>query len=116
MSVTEVRLMDDEPFTITVSREGSDVIVAVDGALDPETSLTLRNILSDLVESQGNLSLAVDLSAAVFLDSTAIGVICALERELSSRNGHLVVREPDAAVRQIFETSGLASILVPSTS
>lgn len=110
MSITEV------PFGITVSRENSVVIVSVDGALDPETSPTLRNILVDLVESQGNLSLVVDLSALTFVDSTAIGVICALERELSARNGHLVVREPSPAVRRIFETSGLATILATSTS
>lgn len=109
MSITEV------PFGITVSREDSVVIVAVDGTLDAETSPTLRNILSDLVESQGNLSLVVDLSALTFLDSTAIGVICTLERELASRSGHLVVRDASAAVRGIFETSGLAAILAPAT-
>lgn len=108
MSITEA------PFGITVSREDSVVIVSVDGALDPETSPTLRNILSDLVESQGNLSLVVDLSGLTFLDSTAIGVICTLERTLTARNGELVVREPSSAVRRTFEAAGLATILAPA--
>lgn len=109
MSITEV------PFGITVSREDSVVIVSVEGALDAETSPTLRNILSDLVDSQGNLSLVIDLSSLSFLESTAIGVICTLERTLAARNGELVVREPSPAVRRIFEASGLATICAPAT-
>lgn len=109
MSITEV------PFGITVSREDSVVIVSVDGALDADTSPTFRNILLDLVASQGNLSLVVDLSSLSFLDSTAIGVICTLRRALAARNGHLVVREASPAVRRIFETSDLATILSAAT-
>ncbi len=45
----------------------------------------------------------LDLSVTRFIDSSGLGALIALSKLMTSRQGHLRVMNPQAAVRQIFE-------------
>jgi anti-anti-sigma factor len=58
----------------------------------------------------------VDLEDVGFMDSTGIGVLVSLQRELEERDGSLIVACPDPAVARVFEITGLTESLNVQTS
>jgi anti-sigma B factor antagonist len=100
------------PFALSVRREGAAVVVAVGGELDLDTSPRLRSVLLDLVRDQGNRSLVLDVADLTFLDSSALGVLVTVQRDLAAMAGRLVVRSPSNAVRRVFEITGLDGAIV----
>jgi anti-sigma B factor antagonist len=99
--------LTDVPFALSVRREGSAVVVVVGGELDLDTSPRLRHVLLDLVRAQGNRSIVLDVAELTFIDSSALGVLVTVQRDLAAMDGHLAVRSPSNAVRRVFEITGL---------
>jgi anti-sigma B factor antagonist len=93
------------PFAIT-SREldGDTRVVSIEGELDLSTAPRLKWMLIDLLEAGSN-QLIVDLSDTTFIDSTALGVLVAVNRR-PDLSGPLVIACPQKKVLQIFEFSG----------
>ena len=105
-------MVTDVPFELSVVTEGSTAVVSVGGELDLDTSPRLRNVLLDLVRVQGVREVVLDTATLAFLDSTAIGVLVTVQRDLSAVDGRLVVRSPSNAVRRVFEITGLDQAIV----
>lgn len=101
MSTTEVK------FGFTVARSDSTVIVAITGELDVATVPALRHAVTDLVHDQGNLSIVLDLAAVTFLDSTALGFMVGVHRDLKQRGGRFAVWNPTRSAVRVFEISGI---------
>ena len=99
--------LTDVPFDLRVSDEGAVAVVSVDGELDLETSPRLRQVLLDLVRVKGKRAIVLDCAALTFLDSTALGVLVTVHRDLASVGGRLTVRSASNAVRRVFEITGL---------
>ena len=107
MSVT------DAPFALSVSAsEGAVAVVAVGGELDLSTSPRLRHLLLDLVRVQGKRELVLDCTDLTFLDSTAVGVLVTVQRDLAADGGRLVVRGASNAARRVFAITGLDRAIV----
>ena len=104
--------LTDVPFALSVHREGAAVVVAVSGELDLDTSPRLRRVLLDLVRDQGNRSIVLDVASLTFIDSSALGVLVTVHRDLSAVDGVLTVRSPTNAVRRVFEITGLDRAIV----
>jgi anti-sigma B factor antagonist len=104
--------LTDVPFALSVRREGSAVVVVVGGELDLDTSPRLRHVLIDLVRAQGNRSLVLDMADLTFIDSSALGVIVTVQRDLAAIDGRLTVRAASNAVRRVFEITGLDRAIV----
>ncbi len=79
-------------------------IVSVEGELDLSTAPRLKMMLLDELES-GSRRLVVDLSLTTFMDSTALGVLVAVNRR-DELEGPLTIVCPGEKVLQIFEFSG----------
>jgi anti-sigma B factor antagonist len=79
-------------------------VVAVEGELDLSTAPRLKWMLVDSLEAGGS-QLVVDLSLTTFMDSTALGVLVAVNRR-PDLDGPLAIVCPKENVRQIFEFSG----------
>ena len=97
----------DAPFALSVRREHAVVVVAVAGELDLDTTPQLRHVLLDLVRAQGETAIVLDVAELTFLDSSALGVLVTVVRDLEAMKGRLVVRSPSNAVRRVFEITGL---------
>ena len=100
------------PFDLRVATAGSTAVVSVGGELDLDTSPRLRKVLLDLVRVQGMREVVLDTAALTFVDSTALGVLVTVQRELSAVDGRFVVRSPSNAVRRAFEITGLDQAIV----
>ncbi len=82
-------------------------MVSVEGELDLSTAPRLKWMLTDALES-GAERLVADLSQVGFMDSTALGVLVAVQRKLTAGVRMAVVCTSEK-VLQIFEFSGIDS-------
>ncbi len=80
-------------------------VVAVEGELDLTTAPRLKWMLVDAIES-ARTRLVLDLSATTFMDSTALGVLVVVNRNLHPGAAMAIVC-PNANVLRIFELSGM---------
>lgn len=78
--------------------------ISVQGELDLSTAPHLKWTLLDALQ-EGSSRIVVDLSDVKFMDSTALGVLVAVNRNAALERPLAIVC-PAGTVRQIFEVSG----------
>jgi anti-sigma B factor antagonist len=83
-------------------------VISVEGELDLSTAPRLKWMLIDSLQA-GQSQLVVDLSQTSFMDSTALGVLVAVNRSLDA-DAALAIVCPRAAVLRIFELSGMDGV------
>lgn len=87
--------------------DGDTAVVSVEGELDLSTAPRLKWMLMDVLESRIDHVVA-DLSLVGFMDSTALGVLVAVQRKLTGGQRLALVCTSEK-VLQIFEFSGIDS-------
>ena len=83
-------------------------VISIEGELDLSTAPRMKWMLIDSLEA-GHSRLVVDLSLAVFMDSTALGVLVGVKRSLDP-GARLAIVCTRATVLKIFEFSGLDGV------
>lgn len=71
----------------------------------------MRERLADLIQSQGNLSVVLDLHRVSFIDSSGLKAIVTAHKWLQARGGRLRLVGPNKPTRKIFEITGLTQVL-----
>ena len=94
---------------LDVSEHGDITVLAVRGEVDVYTAPRLREKLVELV-SQGKQSIAVDLEAVDFLDSTGLGVLVGGLKRLRSHGGDLSLVCTQHRILKVFEITGLTKV------
>ena len=92
--------------TLNTRTEGEHTVLAVSGEVDVYTAPALRDRIADLLDS-GQHQLVIDLGGVEFLDSTGLGVIFSLYRQLTPAGGQVVfasVSRPVQVVVQLTRT------------
>jgi anti-sigma B factor antagonist len=84
-------------------------VVSIEGELDLATAPRLKWMLIDALEA-GHEELVVDLSLTTFMDSTALGVLVGVNRNLGDARMAIVCAQ--STVLRIFEFSGLDGMFV----
>ena len=79
--------------------------VRLNGAVDIAVAGELRRELVKLVRD-GHTRLLIDLSDVNFIDSTGLGVLLHIVKQLQPRSGRLAVACPDPTMRRLFELIG----------
>jgi anti-sigma B factor antagonist len=98
-------------FALQFSRQDAHVLVAVEGELDADSAPMLQQRLSDLIESQGNLSIVVDLRSTTFIDSSGLTVLVTAHNWLQARGGQLRLFGPRRSAHKVLQISGLHRLL-----
>ena len=98
-------------FALDFSRRGPSVTVAVRGEVDQVTSAVLRALLLDVVEGQGNLSVALDVSEMTFFDSSGLAMLLDMHRRAVERGGSFMLHNPRPSTIRVFQLVGLSGIL-----
>jgi hypothetical protein len=76
---------------LRIARDGAAIRVTWRGALSRRDIEQLEEILDDLVEGQGNLSLTVDLPDVAVVDLELLEVLVVCEQRLETKSGTLAV-------------------------
>jgi anti-anti-sigma factor len=94
------------PFSLHVERRGSKANVVVRGELDvattPELCAAIEAALAD-----GALEVLIDCRAMTFIDSSGVGALLVLRKQLAARDGVLILFGPSEPVAQTLQTTGL---------
>ena len=77
----------------------------LNGAVDIAIAGELRRELVKLVR-EGHTRLLIDLSDVNFIDSTGLGVLLHIVKQLRTKRGRLAVACPDPTMRRLFELIG----------
>ncbi len=91
----------------TVAVDEHAVVVSLKGELDLFSAPELRRALCDLVSS-GHKHLVLDAAGVQFIDSTALGVLVAIDRRLAG-DQRLVIARPGAELLRVLELTGVGA-------
>lgn len=89
---------------------GDIAIVAISGKIDAITSRELESTLKELLD-QNISKVVMDLKEVDFISSGGIRVFIAFKKKLLERKGDLVVSSLQPFVMEIFEMTGLPSLI-----
>jgi anti-anti-sigma regulatory factor len=78
-----------------VSRAMGSVVVGVDGVLDAAGADLLELVLTDLIDGQGNASVAVDLAGAC-VEPEAVSVLLDVAHQAEVHGARFVLRDAPA--------------------
>jgi anti-sigma B factor antagonist len=90
---------------------GGDLqIIRARGDLDLYAAPELKRRLGDAIDG-GKTRIVVDLTDAVFMDSTALGVLLGALRRLRVRDGSLAVASNQPSILRILAVTGMDQVL-----
>jgi len=95
-----------------IEREVADkavVILRLTGYLDAHTFERLEETIADLF-ARGNFRLIVDLANVQYISSAGAGVFIGALSEAHENKGNIVLMNPTANVREVFDLLGLTQI------
>ena len=96
---------------IAVGRALGTVVVTVHGFLDEGRLARLEGILIDLIEGQGNLTVAVDLRDADARDADGVAIFAVSAELTRRRGGSLVVNMPPEPLAAGLRQAGLGDLV-----
>ena len=93
---------------VATDEQGRKVLVT-SGDLDLRTAPELRRQIDRAAEPGEDL--VIDLHQITFIDSPGLGTLIHCDRVRRERGGHLVLKSPSGAVRDLFEMVRLADVI-----
>ena len=106
--------ISDAPITpnlsLVVGRGLGTVVVTVDGELDLPGCELLRGVLSDLIEGQGNLAVAVDLRRAV-AEPNALNMFIEAALQARRQGTKFILKEPPTDTHEGLQSAGFADLI-----
>lgn len=93
------------PLEVRVVARGRAPVVELIGELDIATADTVRQTIAPLVREADEL--VIEATALAFADATGLSALMPAARELRSRNGRLVLRNPTRLVRRVIDLLSL---------
>ena len=91
---------------ISNNLESGELLVRIEGEVDVYTSIDLKKELTRLVESEQK-KIIIDLENVNYMDSSGLGVLVALLKELKKVGGELKLISLPVSVKKIFDLTRL---------
>ena len=101
---------DTPELPLVIGRALGTVVVTVDGALNVESTEPLARVLSDLIEGQGNLAVAVDLGKAIVVPE-AVTVLADAAERASERGAKFILEKPPIETHEALEARGYGDLI-----
>lgn len=94
--------------TINKVVDGSEVVLALEGRLDTNTSTELEACVKESVS--GCTSLIFDLKDLVYVASSGLRVLLAAQK-IMNKQGSMVIKNVTDGVMEVFEVTGFVDFL-----
>jgi len=91
---------------IRASREAERSVVRLSGEIDLRTSPTLHARLLELVEARPK-QLVIDLAGVSYVDSSGVGTLVDVKRQMEKRGGRVTLVGLQERVRSVLEITRL---------
>ena len=102
--------MEQKDIEILEEEQGLYYLFRIKGAFTAKNVLQIRTRI-EYAMNLGHNKLAMDLSGVNFMDSTGIGLIVNLFKNIGKIKGQLIILNPGEAVQKVFAVSSLARCL-----
>lgn len=96
--------------SIDVKEKDNLIEVGVSGEIDAYTAPKLRETIFPLSEKSG-VKMVVNLSGVVYMDSTGLGVIVGVFKNIRSNHGEFQLTGLSDRLKRLFDITGLADII-----
>jgi anti-sigma B factor antagonist len=100
----------EPPLSIEVNRLHDRTRVMLRGELDDLSAPLLRDRLADLLDTDLDGALALDIAGVTFVDSTGLSLMIQLHKNLNVRDRQLIILNPTAMARRLFMITGLDDV------
>ncbi len=90
---------------VTTSERPGSTLVEVEGEIDLSTAPQLQRAL--LASAEGSPEVVVDLRGVTFIDSTGVGVLFRVSKQVAAAGGEVRLVCGPGAVRRVLKVSGL---------
>ena len=100
-------MAERERMTGSVKKDGVVVISFLATHVGIDTEHQLREELQEYIQDQQRPQVLLDLSGVSYVSSGPLGVLTAIERDVSGREGRLVFCSVSAYVLETFRAAGL---------
>jgi len=94
--------------TISDVKEGSKLVVTLEGRLDTTTAPELEKHLADAISDVSDL--VFDMSKLEYISSAGLRVLLATQKKMNTK-GTMVVKSINDTIAEIFEVTGFSDIL-----
>jgi anti-anti-sigma factor len=91
---------------LVFSRTLGQVVVRIHGALDAAAAPALNDRLVDIIDSQGNRQVVLELQEMTSVDLAGLLVLVDALKRMDEHGGHLVLSSPTPDVRQALRAAG----------
>ena len=92
-----------------VSKDGKKVQISITGRFDYKVSQAFRDSYRRL-PGQDSVSYYVDLSEAVYMDSSALGMLLLLREHAKSRGGSVFIERPSKQIDNILKVANFEQL------
>jgi anti-sigma B factor antagonist len=93
----------------TRQTEGGVTVVAPTGRLDVAGAPALKDAISDVAKN-GPPKVVIDMEGVSFVDSTGLGSVIAVLKQIRNRRGELRLAAPNQQVRVVLELTTLDKV------
>lgn len=97
-------------FKIEIDQEVNKVLGMMSGEVDAFTAPSLKEQLL-AVDVQKGMLVELNLSQVSYMDSTGLGVIVAFYKNVTAKNGKLVLVGLSQRLQRLFDITGLSSVI-----
>ena len=95
--------------SFSVAREGDDVVVGVEGQLTVRNRRELEQHVLDELD-RGARRFRIDFELAPYIDSSGLGALVSLSKQVRERQGELRLSNLNTELRQLFELTRLDAL------
>ncbi len=90
---------------------GNSLIVKLKGELDHHSSESTRMKIDSNFNGKNLINMIMDLNELTFMDSSGIGLIMGRYKNVTERNGQLIIVCKNNVINRILDMSGLLNII-----
>lgn len=103
---------DSSHFSLMFSRSLGRVVIRVRGSLTARTAPALRARLVDIIDNQGNRSVAVELQEMTAVDNAGLFVLADALKRMDDHGGELLLSGPTPKVYKQLRAFGFADFWI----
>ncbi|MBP9993270.1 MAG: STAS domain-containing protein [Bacteroidales bacterium] len=95
---------------VTLNNDGGKTLVVLDGRLDTTNVEQFQNDIAPLMEGE-KPDIEIDCTNMTYTSSQGLRMFLMLQKSVSSRGGHLVMKNMSPQVREVFDITGFSHII-----
>jgi anti-anti-sigma factor len=95
---------------INIQNIGGGIIVKLSGRLDTNTSPSLQKAFDEMSEGAYKSNVVLDFSGLDYISSAGLRALLMLQKNILAAQGSLNIKNPNLAVREVFNMTGLSAV------